>query len=111
MSNAEHGISQTQTAAARNKLAETGGLEKQQKWSIAYLDERVFYYAGIILFLGLLVVWATASSTLVLYGSLLAAIGFVVLWGVARVKRLDRVRQERAAQAAAVSEQDKPGDN
>ena len=110
MSNAEHGIAQTQTTAARDKLAETGGLQKQHKWSIAYLDERVFYYAGIILFLGLLVVWATASSTWVLYGSLLAAIGSIVLWGVARVKRMDRIRQERAAQAAAVSEQEKTGE-
>jgi hypothetical protein len=38
MSNAEQGIAQAQTEAAKGRLAKTEGLQKQQKWNIAYLS-------------------------------------------------------------------------
>jgi hypothetical protein len=79
MSNAEQGIAQAQTEAAKGRLAKTEGLQKQQKLNIAYLDERIFIYFG--------------------------AIAFAVLWGVARVGRIERERRERTAQAAAMSSQ------
>ena len=105
MGNAEQGIAQAQTEAAKGRLAETEGLQKQQKWNIAYLDERIFIYLGAIAFVGLLVVWATASSPWILYGSLVGVILLTVLWGLARVGRIERERRERTAQAAVMSSQ------
>ena len=103
MSNAEQGIAQAQTEAAKGRMAESDGLQKQQKWSIAYLDERIFIYLGAIAFVGLMAVWASASSPWLLYGSLVGAILLTVLWGMARVGRIERERRQRAAQAAAMS--------
>ena len=102
MSNAEQGIGQTQIDAAKTQTGETDGLNKVQKWNIAYLDDRIFVYLGAIAFLGLLVVWATASSALVLYGSLGLVILLTILWGVARVNRNDRINAERARQVKAM---------
>ena len=102
MSNAEQGIGQTQIDAAKAQTGATDGLNKVQKWNIAYLDDRIFVYLGAIAFLGLLVVWATASSTLVLYGSLALVILLTILWGVARVKHNDRINAERARQVKAM---------
>ena len=102
MSNAEQGIGQAQIAAAKTQTGETDGLNKVQKWNIAYLNDRIFIYLGAIAFLGLLVVWATASSALVLYGSLALVILLTILWGVARVKRNDRINAERARQVEAM---------
>jgi hypothetical protein len=98
MSNEEQGIAQSQIAAARAQGEKGDGLHKIQKWNIAYLDDRIFLYLGAIAFLGLLVVWATASSALVLYGSLGLAILLTVLWGVTRVNRVHRLNAERARQ-------------
>ncbi|NCF36835.1 MAG: hypothetical protein GWP56_10665 [Gammaproteobacteria bacterium] len=102
MSNAEQGIGQAQIAAAKTQTGETDGLNKVQKWNIAYLNDRIFIYLGAIAFLGLLVVWATASSALVLYGSLALVILLTILWGVARIKRNDRINAERARQVKAL---------
>ena len=102
MSNAEQGIGQSQIAAAKTQTGETDGLNKVHKWNIAYLDDRIFIYLGVIAFLGLLVVWATASSALVLYGSLALVILLTILWGVARVNRIDRINAERARQVKAM---------
>jgi hypothetical protein len=63
MSNAEQGIAQAQTEAAKGRLAKTEGLQKQQKWNIAYLDERIFIYFGAIAFVGLLVVSGASSGS------------------------------------------------
>ena len=98
MSNTEQGIAQTQIEAARVQQGSADALQKHHKWNIAYLDERIFLYLGALAFLGLLVVWATASSALVIYGSLGAAILLTVLWGVARVNRIQRLREVRARQ-------------
>ncbi len=102
MSNAEQGIGQSQIAAAKTRTGETDGLNKVHKWNIAYLDDRIFIYLGAIAFLGLLVVWATASSALVLYGSLALVILLTILWGVARINRNDRINAERARQVKAM---------
>ena len=99
MSNAEEGIAKTQ-------LKGGDAVGKRQAWSIAYLDERIFIYFGAIAFLGLCVVWATAKSAWLLYGSFVAVIVLVVLWGVARIKRIERIKQERAAQARAMQSEE-----
>lgn len=102
MSNAEHGVAQTQIEAARSGQGKADALQKHQKWSIAYLDDRIFLYLGALAFLGLLVVWATASSPLVLYGSLGIAILLTVLWGIARVNRTQRLNEARKRQVQAM---------
>ena len=102
MSNAEQGIAQAQIEAVRAQQGPADALQKHHKWNIAYLDDRIFLYLGALAFLGLLVVWATASSALVLYGSLGVAILLTVLWGVARVNRIQRLSEERARQVQAM---------
>ncbi len=97
MSNAEEGIARVQAAAAQAKGAD--GLQEHHKWNIAYLDERILVFVLAISFIGLIVLWATVKSALILYGSLVGVILFSILWGVARAKRIDRIRQEREAQA------------
>ena len=97
MSNAEEGIARVQAAA--NK-AEGAKLEVQQQRSVAYLDDRILTYLIAVAFIGLIVVWVTSKSALIIYGSLAAVILLTVLWGVARVKRIKRTRLERAQQAS-----------
>lgn len=97
MSNAEEGIAKTQAAAAQAKGAE--GLGAHHKWNIAYLDERILTFVLAIAFIGLIVLWATVKSALILYSSLAGVILLTILWGVARVKRIERVRQEREIQS------------
>jgi len=109
MSNAEQGIAQAQIAAAQAQTKNSDGLDKVQKQNIAYLDDRIFMYLGAIAFLGLLVVWATASSALLLYGSLGLAILLTILWGVARVYRIQRLNAERARQVDALQPKNPDG--
>jgi hypothetical protein len=52
-----------------------------------------------LVFLGLLVVWATASSPYIIYGSFAAAMLVTLLFGILRIKRIDRIREQRALQA------------
>jgi hypothetical protein len=78
--NAEEGI-------ARIQMAQKDGLQNYQKRSVLYLDDRI-----------LTVVWATATSPYITYGSLVASILIVILWGVMRVKSIQRVREQREQQ-------------
>jgi hypothetical protein len=98
MSNAEEGIARIQAAAIKAHGTQGGKLREHQERSVAYLDERILAYVFAIAFIGLIVVWATTTSALILYGSLAAVILLTILWGVARVKRIERTRQERARQ-------------
>jgi uncharacterized membrane protein len=92
MSNAEEGI-------ARVQLAQKGGLEKLQKRGIDNLDSRVSTLLLAAVFLGLVLIWATASSPYIIYGSFAAAMVVVILSGVIRIKRIQRLREYRALQA------------
>jgi hypothetical protein len=92
MSNAEEGI-------ARVQLAQKGGLKKLQKRGIDNLNSRVSTLLLAFAFLGLILVWATSSSPYVIYGSFAALMLIVVLTGVIRVKRIQRLREQRALQA------------
>ena len=105
MSDPELGIARTQIEAARREGAD--GLAQGQGRNIAYLDERIVMFVCALGFLGLLVVWATAKSAWLLYGSLVLAILLVLLWGYARIKRIERQRLERA-RVAENWNQDKP---
>jgi Flp pilus assembly protein TadB len=95
--NAEEGIARTQAAAAQVKGA--SGLQDHHKSTIAYLDERILVFVLAICFIGLIVLWATVKSALVLYGSIAGVVLLIILWGVVRVKRIERTRQERERKA------------
>ena len=97
MSDPELGIARTQIDAARRQGAD--GLAGDQGKTIAYLDERIVLFACALGFIGLLVVWATAKSPWLLYGSLVVVILLALLWGYARIRRIERLRAERARQA------------
>ncbi len=97
MADSEHGIAQTQIEAARREGAD--GLAKHQQRNIAYLDERVVLFACCLGMIGVFVLWATASSPWLLYGSFALVILLVVLWGYARMQRIERLRAERAREA------------
>lgn len=93
--NAEDGI-------LRAQMAGKDGVRERQKRGIAFLDERIMIYLVAIGFLALLVIWATAKSPLVVYGSVAVAIGLTLLWGYSRIKRIEKVRAERVRQVEAM---------
>lgn len=90
--NAEEGI-------ARVQLAQKDGLSKRHKRGAANLDDRTSTALLALAFLGLIVVWVTASSPLIIYGSFAAAMLVTVLFGVIRIKRIQQVRKQRELQA------------
>ena len=96
--NAEEGIARAQAAAAR--AAGSDGLRTQQQRGISNLNDRIVVSLLVIAFIGLLVIWATASSPILLYGSFAIVILLTIVWGLARIKRIERVKQERARQAS-----------
>lgn len=96
--NAEEGIAKIQAASAQAGGA--AGLQKHHRGTVAYLDERILTFVLAIGMIGLLVLWATAKSPLLLYGSLVVVILLTLLWGYARIKGIERKRQQRAQQAS-----------
>ncbi|MGB5329504.1 MAG: hypothetical protein WBO58_14885 [Gammaproteobacteria bacterium] len=90
--NAEEGI-------ARVQLGQKDGLQKHQARSTKNLDDRSFTSLFALAFLGLLVVWVTASSPYIIYGSFIAAMLVTLLFGVLRIKRIHRTRAQRELQA------------
>ena len=102
MSNEEQGIFQAQIAADQARLARGEKLDDRHDASVAALGEKVFLYVGVLAFIGLMVLWATAKSALLLYGSLAGAILLIFAWGWLRLKRIARIREQRARQAAAM---------
>lgn len=101
MSNEEQGIFQAQARAAKECLDGEDGLSDLQRRGGAYLDERIIVYLMAAAAIGLCLVWATASSALVLYGSLGLVVLLTILWGLARIRSIERTRRERALAAAA----------
>ena len=97
--NAEEGIARMQAAAVKARGTQGSKLREHQTRTVGYLDDRIFTFIIAISFLSLIVLWATASSSLVLYGSFAAVILLTILWGLSRLKRIDRTRQERERQA------------
>jgi Flp pilus assembly protein TadB len=91
--NAEAGIARTQAAAA--KAAGAAGLKEHHNRNIAHLDERIMVSILAIAAIGLIVLWATSSSPLVLYGSFAGVILLTVLWGLVRIKRIEAMKQQR----------------
>jgi Flp pilus assembly protein TadB len=97
--NAEAGIARIQAAAAKAQGTQGSLLQEHQKRSVAYMDERILIFILALAFIGLIVVWATTTSPLVLYGSFAGVILLTVLWGVSRARSIERARQDRERQA------------
>lgn len=97
--NAEEGIARAQIAAAQASGTEARALGQQQARSIKYLDERVLIFLLVLGCIGLMVLWATAKSALLIYGSFAGLILLFFLWGLARIKRIENERAARARQA------------
>lgn len=96
--NAEEGIARTQAAAAQASGA--AGLQQHHRGTVAYLNERIVVMLLAVAMIGLLLVWATAKSPLLFYGSLAAVILLTFVWGYARIRSIERRRRERAQQAS-----------
>ena len=92
--NAEGGIARIQAAVAQAKGAD--GLKDHHKWTIAYLDERILVFILAVAVIGLGVLWATATSPLVRYGSFGALILLIFLWGFVRIRRIETIKRQRA---------------
>jgi len=83
---------------ARVQLGQKDGLQKLQAKGTKNLDDRIIISLVALAFMGLLVVWATASSPYIIYGSFVAAILLTLLFGVVRIKRIHRIREQRELQ-------------
>lgn len=99
MSDPEQGISQAQIAAAQAQSKQGEGLQKHHQWNVANLDERIFFYIGTLAVLGLFVLWLAVPSALVVYGSLGVIILLIIVWGVLRIRRIERIQKKRELQA------------
>ncbi len=97
--NAEEGIARAQMAAAQSTGAQGKALGQYQARSIGYLNERILIFLLMLGGIGLMILWATAKSAWLIYGSLAGVILLVVLWGYARIQRIERERAERAREA------------
>lgn len=94
-------MSLEEEAIAKTQMKGQASVAERQSAGNVFLNERIIFALGGIVFLGLCVVWATAESAWVVYGSFGLLILLIVLSGVARIKRLERIKQERAEQARA----------
>jgi len=92
--NAEGGIAGIHARTAQNE-----GLQKHHKSTIGYLNERVVVYLFMLSFIGLLLVWMTASSPYITYGTTGAVVLFVILFGILRIKSIHQIREQRELQA------------
>ena len=92
--NAEAGI-----AAVQAKAAQKDGVAKYHASTIGYLNERVLTFIFSLSFIGLILVWLTSASALIVYGSLAVVIILAVACGVLRVKRIQKNRELQAHQA------------
>lgn len=97
--NAEEGIFRAQATAAKAEGTQGDALRKHHNRSIVYLDERVLTSIFGVGALGLIAVWATAKSALVIYGSFAGVILLTLVFGYTRMKRIERTKQDRAHEA------------
>jgi Flp pilus assembly protein TadB len=102
--NAEEGI-------ARVQLQQKDGRQQHHARSTKNLDDRISISLLALAFLGLLVVWMSASSAYVIYGSFAAAILVTFLFGVLRIKRINRIRAQRELQVKQMQSDSIKGNN
>ena len=92
--NAEAGI-----AAVQAKAAQKDGVAKYHASTIGYLNERILTFIFSLSFIGLILVWLTSASTLIVYGSLAFVIILAIACGVLWIKRIQKNREQQARQA------------
>ena len=91
--NTEEAIARVQTEAAY-----TQGLQEHHKSTIVYLGERTFIYMFALAFIGLVIVWATTSSSYITYVLLAIVILIPLIWGLARLKSIHKIKVQRESQ-------------
>ena len=91
--NTEEAIARVKTEAAY-----TRGLQKHHKSTIVYLGERTFIYMFALAFIGLVIVWATTSSSYIRYVLLAIVILIPLIWGLARLKSIHKIKVQRESQ-------------
>ena len=91
--NTEEAIARVQTEAAH-----TQGLQKHHKSTIVYLGERTFIYMFALAFIGLVIVWATTSSSYITYVLFSIVILIPLIWGLARLKSIHKIKVQRESQ-------------
>ena len=91
--NAEEGIAKAQ---ARGGLSST----EQQALRDSNFSDRILTFLVTLGFFGLVVVWMTATSDLLVYGSFVGAMALFIVFGLLKMKRIERIRQERQRQAS-----------
>jgi MFS superfamily sulfate permease-like transporter len=92
--NAEIGI-----AAIHAKVAQKDGVAKYHASTIGYLNERILTFVFSLSFIGLILVWMTSPSPLIVYGSLAVVIILAVACGILWIKRIQKNREQQARQA------------
>ena len=92
--NAESGI-----AAIQAKAAQKDGVAKHHAATVGYLNERILTFLFMLSFIGLILVWITSTSALIIYGSLAVVVVLAVGCGVFRLKRIQKLREQQKRQA------------
>ena len=77
--NTEESIARIQAEAVH-----TQGIQKRHKSTIVYLGELTFIYMFALAFIGLVIVWATTSSSYITYVLLAIVILIPLIWGLVR---------------------------
>ena len=97
--NAEESILRVQVDAANAEDTQGDAIRNIQRRGAVYMDERLVAAFFAVMTFGLIVVWVSATSPLVIYGSFAGVILFTLLFGYVRMKRIERIKKERAQMA------------
>ena len=95
--NTEETIARVQTEAAY-----TQGLQKHHKSTIVSLGERTFIYMFALAFIGLMIVWATTSSSYITNVLLVVVILIPLIWGLVRLKKIHKIKVKREFQVKEI---------
>ena len=95
--NTEEAIARVQTEAAY-----TQGLRKHHKSTIVSLGERTFIYMFALAFIGLVIVWATTSSSYITNVLLAIVILIPLIWGLVRLKKIHKIKVKREFQVKEI---------
>ena len=91
--NTEGAIARVQAEAVH-----TQGLQNHHKSTIVYLGERTFIYMFALAFIGLVIVWATTSSSYITYVLFAIVILIPLIWGLVRLKKIHKIKLKRELQ-------------
>ncbi|MFT5114588.1 MAG: hypothetical protein ACI8P9_003926 [Parasphingorhabdus sp.] len=97
--NAEEGIARTQIAGAQRAGDQSRVMLEQQSRGVTYLNERISIFIFSLVLIGLMLVWATTSSSWVKYGSFIAVLILIGLGWYTWVKRIERTKLQRQQEA------------